>query len=121
MLKVHILLLFASLNEQEQTVIDITKETPVSLNEARASLPGRRSGKRPTLACMYRWSTKGCRGVILETIQVGATRCTSREALQRFFDRLTTQLTIGTQQPSLRSKNEESDESAERRLAAAGA
>jgi hypothetical protein len=36
-----------------------------------------------------RWSTKGLRGIRLETIRVGSTTCTSLEALQRFFDGLT--------------------------------
>jgi hypothetical protein len=39
-------------------------------------------------ATFFRWSNKGCRGVVLETIQAGGTRCTSLEAIQRFFDAL---------------------------------
>jgi hypothetical protein len=69
--------------------IDTTNETVVSLNEAAKGLPVRRGGKRPNVATLYRWTTIGCRGVRLEFVQVGATRCTSTEALQRFFDRLT--------------------------------
>ena len=38
---------------------------------------------------IYRWATKGMRGFRLETIRIGGTLCTSHEALQRFFDRLT--------------------------------
>jgi hypothetical protein len=60
-------------------------ENLVSLTEATKLLPRRRKGKRPNVVTVYRWSTIGCRGVKLETIQVGGTRCTSREALQRFF------------------------------------
>ena len=37
----------------------------------------------------------GCRGVVLETIQVGGTRCTSREALQRFFENLSQPVQAG--------------------------
>ena len=62
-----------------------------SLTEATKLLPRRRAGKRPNVATLYRWSTAGCKGIVLETIQIGGTRCTSREALQRFFDRLTAQ------------------------------
>ncbi|MBN2025123.1 MAG: DUF1580 domain-containing protein [Pirellulales bacterium] len=51
-------------------------------------LPARRAGKRPHVSCLYRWSTAGCKGEVLETLQVGGTRCTSREALARFFRRL---------------------------------
>ena len=34
------------------------------------------------------WARNGIRGVRIETIRVGGTLCTSLEALQRFFDRL---------------------------------
>ncbi len=71
-------------------MIDPTTETLVSFSEAAHSLPRRRAGKRPHISCLYRWSVSGCRGVILESIQVGGTRCTSREAVARFFTRLTT-------------------------------
>ncbi len=70
-------------------MIDIASETVVSFADAAKSLPRRRAGKKPSIATLYRWSTIGCRGVILETIQIGATRCTSLEALQRFFSALT--------------------------------
>jgi hypothetical protein len=65
-------------------------ESVISFGEVAKSklLPRRRRGARPNLATIYRWSDSGCRGVILESIQIGGTRCTSKEALQRFFDRL---------------------------------
>jgi hypothetical protein len=51
-------------------------------------LPARR-GDRPTHAsCLFRWAKHGLRGVRLETLRVGGTLCTSREALERFFARL---------------------------------
>lgn len=71
--------------------IDILKETIVTLTAATKRIPPRRAGKKCAVETTYRWSTNGCRGVVLETIQVGGTRCTSLEALQRFFDRLTAQ------------------------------
>jgi hypothetical protein len=70
-------------------MIDTTQETPISLTEAAAELPRRRRGRKTHVSTLFRWTTAGCRGVILEFIQVGGTRCTSREALQRFFERLT--------------------------------
>ncbi len=69
--------------------IDAQSESLVSLHDAAKLLPPRRGGKRPHVSCMYRWTSSGCRGVILESLQVGGTRCTSHEALARFFDRLT--------------------------------
>jgi hypothetical protein len=71
-------------------MIDPNTESLISLAEAAKSLPRRRGGKKPHISCIYRWTTAGCRGEILDSIQVGGTRCTSTEALARFFRRLTT-------------------------------
>ena len=70
-------------------MIVASTEELVSLRDAAKLLPRRRAGKRPHVATLYRWTTRGLRGVVLETLQVGGTLCTSREALQRFFERLT--------------------------------
>ena len=70
-------------------MIDSAQETLVALADVPAHLPARRGGKRPHVSCIYRWAQRGCRGIKLEVIQVGGTSCTSLEALQRFFERLT--------------------------------
>lgn len=70
-------------------MIDPNSEALVSLTEAARLLPRRRAGRKVHPSCCYRWTKAGCRGVILESIQIGGTRCTSREALARFFQRLT--------------------------------
>lgn len=70
-------------------MIDPNTETLLTLTEAAKSLPPRRRGKRPHVSCLYRWTTTGCKGVVLESLQCGGTRVTSREALARFFRRLT--------------------------------
>lgn len=71
-------------------MIDVANEVVEPL--ARAAkwrrLPRRRRGKRPHVSTLYRWATGGVSGVKLETIRVGGTLCTSLEALQRFFERL---------------------------------
>jgi hypothetical protein len=69
-------------------MIDSQSEQIVTLAQAADSLPRRRRGRKTHVSCLYRWATVGCRGIVLETIQVGGTRCTSREALQRFFEGL---------------------------------
>jgi hypothetical protein len=69
--------------------IDPNSECILSLAEAASTLPRRRAGKRPHVSCIYRWTTIGCKGIVLESIQIGCTRCTSREAMARFFRRLT--------------------------------
>src|SRR4051794_26071708 len=68
--------------------IEISAESVITLANAAEALPRRRGGRKTHVSTLYRWATIGCRGVQLETIQIGATRCTSREALQRFFERL---------------------------------
>src|SRR3954453_5643365 len=71
-------------------MVDSVGETIITLAQAANELPRRRRGRKTHVSTLYRWATSGCRGVTLETIQIGATRCTSREALQRFFERLST-------------------------------
>ena len=69
-------------------MIDSTTETLISLTEAAKTVPRRRRGRKTHLSTIYRWATVGVRGVVLETLQCGGSRVTSREALQRFFERL---------------------------------
>jgi len=64
-------------------------QTLMTLREAAATLPHRRGGRPTHSATLFRWATEGLRGIKLEVVQVGATKCTSREALARFFARLT--------------------------------
>jgi hypothetical protein len=70
-------------------MIDPQTETLISLTAATKHFPARRAGKKPHVSCIYRWTKDGCRGVKLESVQVGGTRCTSREAIARFIQRLT--------------------------------
>ena len=72
--------------------INLIAEQPITLGAARELPELQRDGKPPTSSTMYRWSdpNAGCRGVVLETVQVGGSRCTTREALHRFIERLTT-------------------------------
>jgi hypothetical protein len=70
-------------------LIDITTEEIGPLSDKADSLPRRRRGRKVHVSTLYRWATVGCRGVRLETIQIGGTCCTSTEALQRFFEELT--------------------------------
>jgi len=76
--------------------IDPLNETVLSLTDAAKLVPARRGGKRPHVSCIYRWTTAGCKGVRLESIQCGGTRCTSKEALARFFARLSGQSVVPT-------------------------
>ena len=63
--------------------ITITEQL-LPLSDAARLVP-RRNGRTAHFSSIYRWTTNGCHGVVLESLQCGATRCTSREALGRFF------------------------------------
>jgi hypothetical protein len=71
-------------------MIDSTRETLIALADVPSHLPNRRGGKRPHVSCIYRWAQRGCKGIKLETLQCGGTKVTSLEALQRFFEQLST-------------------------------
>jgi hypothetical protein len=81
----------------EANMIDTTVETVVTLADAARLLPRRRAGRKCSTSTLYRWTTRGCRGTVLESIQIGATKCTSMQALNRFFQRLTDRSTHACQ------------------------
>ncbi|HLA84322.1 MAG TPA: DUF1580 domain-containing protein [Thermoguttaceae bacterium] len=103
-------------------MIDISLEETFSLTDAAKRLPCRRKGKRPNVATLYRWAQQGVRGVRLETICVGATRCTSMEAIQRFCDALTAKADRPAAPPAPRitARRKREMAAAEKRLARAG-
>jgi hypothetical protein len=75
-------------------MLDTTTETPISLAEAAKLIPPARQGKRTHLSTLLRWIIKGARNPVgeivrLEGIRIGSRWMTSREALQRFAERLT--------------------------------
>jgi hypothetical protein len=71
-------------------MIDTTSERVIPLKQAVAEVRRLRGDRsRVHLATLYRWTQAGCRGITLEYIQIGSTRCTSAEALIRFFRKLT--------------------------------
>jgi hypothetical protein len=67
--------------------ITLTEEVrPIS--KATKWIPPRRYDRPPHASCLFRWAKHGLRGIKLETLRVGGTLCTSRQALERFFARL---------------------------------
>lgn len=105
--------------EYDAPGIDPNVETPIRLAKARSLRCFQRDGKRPDLSTLHRWATRGVRGVVLETINVGASKCTSAEAAMRFIRRLS-----GAAQPApaVRTphQREKQIRRAEAELAAAG-
>lgn len=69
--------------------IDAARESVLSFGEAARYVGKLKGAKALSFQTLFRWATKGCRGVVLESLCIGGTRCTSKEALQRFFDGVT--------------------------------
>jgi hypothetical protein len=69
-------------------MIDINSEQVGPFTEAAGWVPRCRGGKKVAVSTFWRWARYGIAGVRLETIYCGTVRCTSREALQRFFERV---------------------------------
>jgi hypothetical protein len=67
--------------------ITLDEET-APLGKGSKWLPNRRGDRPVHASCLFRWAKYGLRGVKLETIRIGGTLCTSRQALERFFRRL---------------------------------
>lgn len=67
--------------------IDLEADELLTLAQAaRLRLwPRRRMNKRPHLATLYRWATRGVCGVRLATVDVGSTRCTTEAACRQFI------------------------------------
>ena len=105
--------------------IDVFTEKVVSLKEATKILPSRVPGKKLNYATIYRWALRGCRckdglWVKLETVKLGGSLCTSKEALQRFFDRLSAEEPIVVPPPVTTRSRERAILAAERELRRAG-
>lgn len=69
--------------------IDVASESVQTFAEAARYVGKLKGTKRIAFQTLFRWATKGCSGVVLETVCVGGSRCTSKEALQRFFEGVT--------------------------------
>jgi Protein of unknown function (DUF1580) len=63
-------------------------EDLLTLIDAAELLPRLRKGQPVHVSTLYRWISRGQKGVRLEALKIGRTLVTSREALQRFFERL---------------------------------
>ena len=71
-------------------MIDISNENLIPLREVPRCLPLRPTGRRIHISAVYRWMARGFRGVRLESVKIGGTTYTSKEAMQRFADQLST-------------------------------
>lgn len=78
----------ASMKIGELAMISLDTEQTLTMAEAAKHLPRRSGGKHPHPSTLFRWAKQGVRGVKLETIRVGVSLCTSKEAIQRFCNAL---------------------------------
>jgi hypothetical protein len=81
----------------DNSVIDLSNEDTFSLALAAQTIRPGRNGKRTHISTLIRWITRGARAadgsrVRLEAVRLGGRWLTSREALQRFAERLTPRL-----------------------------
>jgi len=70
--------------------IAIQQELPVALTDVPGLLP-KRNGKKVHHSTVYRWTTKGARGRMLESQLIGGVRYTTVAALNRFLKTSTIQ------------------------------
>lgn len=85
-------------------MISIQCEQVFPISKVGDHCPRRRGDKPVHMSTGLRWAKTGCRAedgtrVYLETIRVGGTLCTSVEALQHFFERLSEKPVSNSQQP----------------------
>jgi hypothetical protein len=73
---------------------EIIDETWITLEDACQMIPGSKPGKHINRAMIYRWTDSGCRGVRLETVQVGSRRMTTPEAVRRFVAALSSPVRV---------------------------
>ncbi len=100
-------------------MIDIIEEKMIALRDVPRHLPARPNGKRIHVSAIYRWSFRGLRGVVLDTVRVGGTQYTSEEALQRFAEALSAaRLNPAPPVPVPTRKRQRQVERAEREVAA---
>lgn len=102
-------------------MIDIERESLVSIRDVPRQIPPRRSGRRVHISAVYRWLGRGVRGVKLEAIKIGGTTYTSLEALQRFAERLSEPSTQPRSGPTSSTRKRQIDRAAEELRDALGA
>jgi hypothetical protein len=63
-------------------------ERSISLGAARLRPEMERDGNSPAPGTIHTWTTRGCRGVVLESWLNGGVKVTSAAAIRRFLDKL---------------------------------
>ena len=66
--------------------IDPLSEELLTMSQAAALLPKRRGGSRVAITTLWRWRTRGSKGVRLATVRVGGCVYTTAAALRDFIE-----------------------------------
>ena len=67
------------------SLIDIRQEPVISMAEATTYVPRRRKGRKVSPGTVYRWASRGIRGVRLETIRIGGIALHERSCVAEVF------------------------------------
>jgi hypothetical protein len=70
-------------------MIDPSRETLIAFAELARRIPPTRRGRPVSVSTVWRWATRGVRGVRLESLRLPSRSVTSQEAFGRFIDALT--------------------------------
>ena len=75
----------ANITKKLKGAISLTEtlRDAITLSQAVDFVP-----RRPHVATIWRWATKGCRGIKLQTWMSGGTRVTTPAAIEEFLHRL---------------------------------
>jgi len=73
----------------------LLNETIIFLQDVPRLMPRTPRGRPIHLCTVVRWKDRGLRGVKLEAVRLGGRWVTSREALERFVERLTSAASAG--------------------------
>jgi hypothetical protein len=70
-------------------MIDPTREMLLTFSQLAHRIPPSRQGRPVSVSTIWRWATRGIRGVRLESLRLPSRSVTSAEAFARFIDALT--------------------------------
>ena len=113
----------ARLNLYTSGPLNVTDDPPaeedersIRLSRARLLPELERDCNPPAPGTIHTWTTRGCRGVVLESWRVGGVKVTSRAAVRRFLDKLNQ----GERVPAISRDRQRQHRAAEKALDAAG-
>jgi hypothetical protein len=97
-------------------MINLSTETILPLSLAAKRVPASRNGRKTHLSTLLRWILQGVDGIRLEGVRLGGRWVTSQEALQRFAEALTPDLTANPRTSRSPGARERADDRARRQL-----